>query len=93
MFDELPWKRKISLADSFSRRKTGVVLGSTPESEHHQREMRDPIGTSHPGSQSTLQRSTKPLDHTIALRVKTSSLDAGDSEDGANGGGELSPSI
>ena len=37
MFDELAWKRKIRSIDSFSRRETGVVTGSSPEPKHDQR--------------------------------------------------------
>ena len=97
MLDELDWKRKISLVDSFSWKESGVVLWSSPEPKHHQRQMRDPIGASHSSSQSTLQRSMKPFNHPVALRMKTSFLETEEPKDRANlqpnGGGELTTSV
>ena len=62
MFDELAWKRKISSADSFSRRETGVVLGSSLEPESPEVDKR-PMQN----QPSWLSRHTSEIDETFGL--------------------------
>ena len=84
MFDELARKRKRRSINSLSRRETRVILRSRMKTEHHKRQVMNPVRASQSSSQSRFQRSVKSLNHPITLRMKAGGLDPGDSEDRAN---------